>query len=92
MSARYGSGVAFLFGYFLFTPGILPYALRASFAVRMRILRMREHAKRKWLALRKEGESFCSVSTIKSKSIAHDRRKSLVDRVRSYKEKQEHRG
>jgi hypothetical protein len=36
------SGVAFLF-----TPGILPYALRASFAVRARILRARGHAKRK---------------------------------------------
>jgi hypothetical protein len=41
------SGVAFLLGYFLFTPGILPSALRASFAVRMRILRMRGHTKRK---------------------------------------------
>ncbi|KZC19953.1 hypothetical protein RHOFW104R3_28320 [Rhodanobacter denitrificans] len=41
------SGVLFLLGYFLFTPGILPYALRASFAVRARILRAREHAKRK---------------------------------------------
>ena len=41
------SGVAFLLGYFLFTPGILPSALRASFAVRMRILRMRGHSKRK---------------------------------------------
>jgi hypothetical protein len=41
------SGVAFLFGYFLFTPGILPYALRASFAVRTRFLRVRGHAKRK---------------------------------------------
>jgi hypothetical protein len=41
------SGVAFLFGYFLFTPGILPYALRASFAVRTRLLRVRGHAKRK---------------------------------------------
>ena len=30
------SGVAFLFGYFLFTPGILPSTLRAGFAVRMR--------------------------------------------------------
>jgi len=59
------------------TPGILPYALRASFAVRMRILRMREHAKRKWLALRKECESFCCAPTFQSKSIAH--------KVRSYK-------
>jgi hypothetical protein len=41
------SGVAFLFGYFLFTPGILPSALRAGFAVRARILRARGHAKRK---------------------------------------------
>jgi len=47
MSARRESGVAFLFGYFPLTPGILPYALRASCAVRMRILRMRGHAKRK---------------------------------------------
>ena len=47
MSIGRVSGVAFLFGYFLFTPGILPYALRASCAVRMRILRMRGHAKRK---------------------------------------------
>jgi len=47
MPGKRGSGVLFLFGYFLFTPGILPSALRASFAVRMRILRMREHAKRK---------------------------------------------
>ncbi len=41
------SGVAFLLGYFLFTLGILPSAFRASFAVRMRILRMRGHSKRK---------------------------------------------
>jgi len=63
MSIGRESGVAFLFGYFLFTPGIgqplhalpqlrhpcrrLPYALRASCAVRMRILRMRGHTKRK---------------------------------------------
>ena len=48
MDARQApSGVAFLFGYFLFTPGILPSALRASFAVRTRILRVRGHAKRK---------------------------------------------
>ena len=33
MSAGRVIGVAFLFGYFLFTPGILPYALRASCAV-----------------------------------------------------------
>ena len=30
------SGVSFSLGYFSFTPGILPYALRASFAVRAR--------------------------------------------------------
>jgi hypothetical protein len=41
------SGVLFLFGYFLFTPGILPSALRASFAVRTRFLRVRGHARRK---------------------------------------------
>ena len=35
------------FGYFLFTPGILPSTLRASFAVRTRFLRVRGHAKRK---------------------------------------------
>jgi hypothetical protein len=40
-------GVAFLLGYFLFTPGILRYALRASFAVRARFLYARGHAKRK---------------------------------------------
>jgi hypothetical protein len=40
-------GVAFLLGCFLFTPGILLSALRASFAVRMRILLMRGHSKRK---------------------------------------------
>jgi len=53
-----GSGVAFLFGYFLFTPGILPSALRASFAVRMRILLMRGHAKRKELALRRRAKAL----------------------------------
>ncbi len=47
MPGKRGSGVAFLLGYFLFTPGILPFALRASFAVRARILRTRGHAKRK---------------------------------------------
>jgi len=47
MSERRVSGVAFLFGYFLFTPGILPCTLRASCAVRMRTLRMRGHSKRK---------------------------------------------
>jgi hypothetical protein len=37
MDARQApSGVAFLFGYFHFTPGILPSALRASVAVRTR--------------------------------------------------------
>jgi hypothetical protein len=45
--ARQAPSGAFLFGYFLFTPGILPYALRASFAVRTRFLRVRGHAKRK---------------------------------------------
>jgi hypothetical protein len=48
MDARQApSGVAFLFGHFLFTPGILPSTLRASFAVRTRFLRVRGHAKRK---------------------------------------------
>ncbi len=47
MPASRVSGVAFLLGYFLFTPDILPFALRASFAVRARILRTRGHAKRK---------------------------------------------
>jgi len=41
------SRVSFSLGYFSFTPGILPFALRASFAVRARILRARGHAKRK---------------------------------------------
>jgi hypothetical protein len=37
----------FSLGYFSFTPGILPFALRASFAVRARILRARGQAKEK---------------------------------------------
>ena len=41
------SVVALLFGYFPFIPGILLYALRVSFAVRTRFLRVRGHAKRK---------------------------------------------
>jgi hypothetical protein len=41
------SGVSFSLGYFSFTPGILPFALRASFAVRARILRARGQAKEK---------------------------------------------
>jgi hypothetical protein len=44
---RAPSGVSFSRGYFSFTPGILPFALRASFAVRARILRARGHAKRR---------------------------------------------
>jgi len=32
---------------FLFTPGILPYALQTIFAVRARVIRARGHAKRK---------------------------------------------
>jgi len=38
---------SFSLGYFSLTPGILPPALRASFAVPMRILRMRGQAKAK---------------------------------------------
>jgi hypothetical protein len=41
------SRVLFLFGIFLFTPGILLSALRPNVTVRTRFLRMRGHAKRK---------------------------------------------
>jgi hypothetical protein len=43
---------------FLFTPGILPYALRASFAVRACILRARGHPKRKWLGRRRQTKAL----------------------------------
>ena len=41
------NGVAFSVGYLSLTPGILPYALRASFAVRPRSRRGRGHARDK---------------------------------------------
>jgi hypothetical protein len=41
------AGWPFSLAIFLFTPGFLPFALRASFAVRARILRARGHTKRK---------------------------------------------
>jgi hypothetical protein len=41
------SGVSFSLDYFSFAPGILPFALRASFAVRARILHARGQAKEK---------------------------------------------
>ena len=47
MGGKRQAGWPFSLAIFLFTPGILPYALRASFAVRARILRARGHAKRK---------------------------------------------
>ena len=47
MPGKRQAGWPFSLVIFLFTPGILPYALRASFAVRARILRARGHAKRK---------------------------------------------
>jgi hypothetical protein len=47
MGGKRQAGWPFSLVSFLFTPGILPYALRAGFAVRTRILRVRGHAKRK---------------------------------------------
>ena len=47
MGGKRQAGRPFFLVIFLFTPGILPCALWASFAVRARILRARAHAKRK---------------------------------------------
>jgi hypothetical protein len=47
MPGKRQAGWPFSLVIFLFTPGILPFALRASFAVRARTLRARGHAKRK---------------------------------------------
>jgi len=47
MGGKRRRGVSFPLGYFYLTPGILPSALRASFAVRRRILRWRGQAKEK---------------------------------------------
>jgi hypothetical protein len=47
MGGKRQAGWPFSLVIFLFTPGILPSALRVSFAVRTRFLRVRGHAKRK---------------------------------------------
>jgi hypothetical protein len=54
-----GKWVSFSLGYFSFTPGILPCALRASFAVRARSCVRRGQAEEKYRPPR-EDESSCS--------------------------------
>jgi hypothetical protein len=63
------SGVSFSLGYFSFTPGVLPSALRASFAVRARsCVRRGQAAKEKCLALRR---SVKAVAFSWLEGIAH---------------------
>lgn len=57
---------SFSLGYFSFTPGIPPFALRASFAVRTRILRARGQAKVKYLGLRRRTKALAPGNTLAS--------------------------
>ena len=64
IGGKHRAGWSFPLVSLLSTPGILPYALRASFAVRARILRARGHAKKVTRAP-KEDESSCSARKLR---------------------------
>jgi len=65
MGGKRQAGWPFSLVIFLFTPGILPYALRASFAVHARFLRARGHAKRKRLGCRRQTKALRSACRLR---------------------------
>jgi hypothetical protein len=62
------SGVSFSLGYFSFTPGVLPSALRASFAVRARSCVRRGQAKEKYFALRRSVKAVALDVDLRSRT------------------------